>query len=371
MQVATHKKWNEKHPTISIIPTALYVGWKNGPYSSQSKNGMYVVPYSDHSSYSELMEMISALAPHQIYPIVKHWSKAGWWSDLSSPDQTIKADMTVYRHLLSLPPPDPIIIPESVIQLMCKDALKVLHIQPRKYVLRKGLSPRSSKIQGGMQSSPRSHSLHSFSRGSVATPTSSVTLGSRSGYKERFAATPVSSPTLGSRSAYKGRSTATPTSPLTLGSTSRNVYKERSTASTPTSSITLGSTSKSVYLERNTAGTPTSTATLGSSRSVCKKRNSKQHEKRIQPVRRKLSLPSEESIASREMEVKLIKKTKLDRIISDRRDALMKETADFAECKIKQLNAQTTSGNIEDELQVMAQDSKLILESISYLDFLL
>lgn len=330
MQVATHKKWNEEYPTISIIPTALFVGWKNGPYSSQSENGMYVVPYSDHSSYPELMDMVSSLAPHQIYPLVKHWSKSGWWSDISAPDQTIKADMTVYRHLLSLPPPDPVIIPESVIRLMSREAPRVLHIQPRKYMLRKGLSPRSSKIRGVMHSSPRSYSLHSFSPGSAATPTSSFTLGSR-----------------------------------------RNVYNERNAAATPTSSIALGS-SRNVYSERYAAATPTSSATLGSSSNIHKEKNTKQYEKCIQPARRKLLLPSEEeSITSREREAELIKKRKLEKHISDRRDALIKETADFAACKVKELNAQTASRNIEDELQVMVQNSKLILESLSHLDSLL
>ncbi|KAG0716148.1 5' exonuclease Apollo [Chionoecetes opilio] len=68
VQVSTHKKWNKKYPTISIIPSALFVGWKNGPYTSQASNGIHVVPYSDHSSYAELVEMVSELAPHQIYP---------------------------------------------------------------------------------------------------------------------------------------------------------------------------------------------------------------------------------------------------------------------------------------------------------------
>lgn len=286
MQVATHKKWNEEHPTISIIPTALYVGWKNGPYTSQANNGIYVVPYSDHSSYPELMDMVSSLAPHQILPIVKYWSKSGWWSDPTAPDQDKKADMTVYRHLLSLPPPDPVIIPESVIKLMERDAPRLFRMQPRKYILRKGLSPRSSRIRGVTHSTPGSQTPHSFSYASAATPTSFTTLGS-------------------------------------------------------------------------------------SMSSINKDRPKKQHEKQIQSARRKLILPSKGSVASREKETDSTTKMRLERVISERRDALMKETADFAACKSKKLNAPSTSKNTKGELEAMLHDSKLLLESLSCLDFLL
>ena len=77
--------------------------------------------------------MVSQLAPHQILPIVKNWSKSEWWASLSAPDQSLKTDMTgiMYRHLLAAPPPDPIVIPEEVIKLMDIKAPRLLQAWPR------------------------------------------------------------------------------------------------------------------------------------------------------------------------------------------------------------------------------------------------
>lgn len=242
------------------------------------------------------MEMVSSLAPHQIYPIVKYFSKSGWWSDMSAPDQNMKADMTVFRHLLSLPPPDPIVIPESVMKLMEGDAPRLLRIQPRKCMIRKGLSPRSSKFRRVTHSSLRSHSVCSFSSTSAPTPTSFTTLGS-------------------SASNYKGST------------------------------------------------------------------NSNQLEKQIHSAKRKLILSSNASTTSREEDAKvrnieaeeketsLMKKRKLSILFSERRNSLMKEIANFAECKSKKLNSQSTCS--KQDLEVMLRDSKILLKSLSYLDCLL
>lgn len=178
MNVSSHKKWNEEHSTISIILTALFVGWENGPYSSQSDNGMFIVPYSDHSSYSELMEMVAQLAPHQVIPIVQQWSKAGWWSDPDAPNQSVKADMSVYSHFLTAPLPDPVIIPEAVVELMQQGPSKLLSRQPKKCALRHGLSPRRNSVRGIQYYTPEHLSspptvIYSPSLGHVST----VTLG--------------------------------------------------------------------------------------------------------------------------------------------------------------------------------------------------
>ena len=122
--------------------------------------------------------MVSQLAPHQIIPIVKYWAKNGWWNDPSAPDLNQKADMTVYRHLLSLPPPDPVVIPDDVIKVMDSKAPRLLQTQPRRCVLRHGLSPIRSKSRGVVYSSPKSRSSTAMSYTPSATPTSLTTLGS-------------------------------------------------------------------------------------------------------------------------------------------------------------------------------------------------
>ncbi|XP_066500397.1 5' exonuclease Apollo [Hoplias malabaricus] len=67
--------WNKKQPTIAIIPTSR-------PMVSCHQN-VYVVPYSDHSSYQELEDFVSALRPVSLVPIVG--SCMPYFSSLLSP----------------------------------------------------------------------------------------------------------------------------------------------------------------------------------------------------------------------------------------------------------------------------------------------
>ncbi|XP_066981287.1 5' exonuclease Apollo-like [Macrobrachium rosenbergii] len=138
----SHSKWNESTSTVSIILTALFVGWCHGPYSASASRGMYVVPYSDHSSYSELQEMVACLAPKQVLPIVRQWSCKGWWSEDTAPNQSIKWDMSFYEHLLTKPPPDYFIIPKAVEKAMKEGSRSFYHPELRQCRLRHGLMPR-------------------------------------------------------------------------------------------------------------------------------------------------------------------------------------------------------------------------------------
>lgn len=54
--------WNKERPTIAILPTSR-------PVVSCHHN-VHVVPYSDHSSYQELEDFVSALRPVSLVPIV-------------------------------------------------------------------------------------------------------------------------------------------------------------------------------------------------------------------------------------------------------------------------------------------------------------
>lgn len=55
-------EWNKEQPTLAILPTSR-------PLISFHPN-VYVVPYSDHSSYQELEDFVSALRPSSVVPIV-------------------------------------------------------------------------------------------------------------------------------------------------------------------------------------------------------------------------------------------------------------------------------------------------------------
>ncbi|XP_053174216.1 5' exonuclease Apollo [Scomber japonicus] len=55
-------QWNKDQPTLAILPTSR-------PLVSYHPN-VHVVPYSDHSSYQELEDFVSALKPTTLLPIV-------------------------------------------------------------------------------------------------------------------------------------------------------------------------------------------------------------------------------------------------------------------------------------------------------------
>ncbi|XP_067414864.1 5' exonuclease Apollo [Emydura macquarii macquarii] len=56
-------RWNQQHPTIAILPTSRPVKI-NHPR-------VHIVPYSDHSSFPELLEFVKGLKPCSIVPVVK------------------------------------------------------------------------------------------------------------------------------------------------------------------------------------------------------------------------------------------------------------------------------------------------------------
>uniref|UniRef100_A0A8D0DHT0 5' exonuclease Apollo n=1 Tax=Salvator merianae TaxID=96440 RepID=A0A8D0DHT0_SALMN len=55
--------WNQSHPTIAILPTSRPVKIRHP--------AVHVIPYSDHSSFQELMEFVAWLKPGCIIPVVK------------------------------------------------------------------------------------------------------------------------------------------------------------------------------------------------------------------------------------------------------------------------------------------------------------
>ncbi|KAF1390566.1 hypothetical protein PFLUV_G00059370 [Perca fluviatilis] len=59
---ATLQQWNKEQPTLAILPTSR-------PLVSYHPN-IHVVPYSDHSSYQELEDFVSAIKPTSLVPIV-------------------------------------------------------------------------------------------------------------------------------------------------------------------------------------------------------------------------------------------------------------------------------------------------------------
>ncbi|XP_076448376.1 uncharacterized protein LOC143285070 [Babylonia areolata] len=87
---------NSKTPTIVILPTALYRGVSGKPYANIPE--VYVIPYSDHSSYPELHQFVSKLRPAFVKPIVHGKVRGPFGVDFSS-----RQDMSCFQKYLTKP----------------------------------------------------------------------------------------------------------------------------------------------------------------------------------------------------------------------------------------------------------------------------
>ncbi|KAI0234710.1 5' exonuclease Apollo [Lamellibrachia satsuma] len=66
----TLRQWNKNRPTIAILPTGLFFA-----EGSVRSTDLFVVPYSDHSSYSELEAFVEHVKPRLVVPIVREMSR--------------------------------------------------------------------------------------------------------------------------------------------------------------------------------------------------------------------------------------------------------------------------------------------------------
>ena len=97
--------WNSLEPTIAILPTCLYVGATN-PYANVES--VFVVPYSDHSSFEELRKFVQHVKPRKIIPIVhKHRLSPG--DSINS-----RVNMNAFQDLMDSSPSAEFIVPHSV-----------------------------------------------------------------------------------------------------------------------------------------------------------------------------------------------------------------------------------------------------------------
>ena len=110
----TTAMWNESQPTIAILPTALYIGLNGDPYKDST--WIHTVPYSDHSSFTELVEFVKFVRPKKVLPIVKG---SGRERSLSFDD------VTFFQSYLDPDPPHDVVVPEEVQRIL--RGLKVKH----------------------------------------------------------------------------------------------------------------------------------------------------------------------------------------------------------------------------------------------------
>lgn len=123
--------WNQTHPTIAILPTSRKI--------HRSHPDIHVIPYSDHSSYSELCAFVAALKPCQVVPIVSRQPCGDYFPNNLSP-------------MLSIP-----LIPDSVQQCMSSSSNKPEFL----WLLKNRL--KRPRIQGVVFESPQENTDKSSS----------------------------------------------------------------------------------------------------------------------------------------------------------------------------------------------------------------
>ncbi|XP_048409461.1 5' exonuclease Apollo isoform X1 [Stegostoma tigrinum] len=113
-------KWNQKCPTIAIIPTSRKIRvWHRD---------VHVIPYSDHSSFQELQEFVARLKPCTIIPVVKTKACEAYFCQYLSPVDDLKQ----------------IHVPETVKEFMqkkakCNKMLLHSHTRLRSLIIPKGV----------------------------------------------------------------------------------------------------------------------------------------------------------------------------------------------------------------------------------------
>ena len=98
-------------PTIAIWPTALFAGLQEQPYCAG--RDVYIVPYSDHSSYLELAEFVRFVHPKRILPVVSARARGPMGCDVSE-----RANMSCFQCFTSEDPMPEVNVPDDVKLLM-------------------------------------------------------------------------------------------------------------------------------------------------------------------------------------------------------------------------------------------------------------
>lgn len=95
-------RWNRTRPTIAILPTSRRV--------RSSHPDIHVVPYSDHSSYSELRAFVAALRPCRVLPIVSRQPCRAYFQDSLGPPPPVPAVPASVRLSAGSSPGEPSVL---------------------------------------------------------------------------------------------------------------------------------------------------------------------------------------------------------------------------------------------------------------------
>ncbi|XP_071959804.1 5' exonuclease Apollo-like, partial [Antedon mediterranea] len=119
------EKWNKEKSAIAILPTALFSSSQN--YRNSRK--IYTVPYSDHSSYLELLQFVARVKPKRLIPIVK---KNEFYSKMNI------TDIQHFNDFLDKNPQKSVIVPDVFQNYFISSGSKV--VRPKNYNLKRNRS---------------------------------------------------------------------------------------------------------------------------------------------------------------------------------------------------------------------------------------
>lgn len=122
------EQWNSEFPTIVIIPSAIFRSQRRSRIANHPS--VFIIPYSSHSSYNELIQFVTQVRPRKVIPIVQ--------PPPSKPSEAGLADMSNFDHYLDPTPPTPVSIPSSVQTYMNS------HLSVPREVMRPSLRKRQS-----------------------------------------------------------------------------------------------------------------------------------------------------------------------------------------------------------------------------------
>ncbi|RXG69362.1 5' exonuclease Apollo [Armadillidium vulgare] len=129
-----YQKWNEYTPTVCIRLTALEFGIHPDERTTINTEGIFTVPYSDHSSWSELRSFVAHIRPKKIVPIVKRNRRR---KDLISLTLQETDDVSVLSEFISSPRKQSVFvsIPVSSYLTTCKPIRHKLRMQNKECLI--------------------------------------------------------------------------------------------------------------------------------------------------------------------------------------------------------------------------------------------